>query len=447
MNKAIRMIAVIILGGISCFFLVVYVKTFVISSAENDDGGQPTIGDTYLSGTITDKNEKQDTPSADDIIITPVYRSTLPRSYTLSNGNINNLGGYQDDYALQSYKVGSKLYVICQTSSDSCDFSSGAKTNIAIGLFDSECNLTNAITLKSSTEESYLTSSLSEEGLIIVVASGDKTVIYLVDYELKVQKMTLNIKGCSALSLYTSQGSVIAVLSENTIYISSLSGGIVNHTVSFPSESAINLDGFFRMGDYLLFASAENYSICFSFNMDGLNKSVRLPLIADFIPTSEGFLIAEQSGGEIYLNRYSLALDLISRKYLCSGRKAFISLCSSGYFLLILRESYTCSYYLCSHFDKVALVTEGYEKLDNVEEITVYNDSVYIACSNKKGLLYRYDLDGHYVTRIAEREKGNFVNIYIDSYIYMLYNSTLYIGDNSSSFGKTDIWLKREVLK
>lgn len=446
MNKAIKSIAIIILCGISCFFLVVYVKTFVISRAENDD----SVGvgsNTYLSGEKTDNVDNDDSETDTKIdVISPVFRSTLPRTYSQNNGYINNLGGYQDDYAYQSFKVGAKIYVICETSSDSCDFSSGSKSNIGIGLFDSECSLLNVITLKTEAEEHYLTSSLSEDGIVVVASSNDKTTIYLVDFELKVQKMTLNIKGNSALSLYTPQGNVIAILSENTIYVSNLSGAIVNHTISFPSEGATTLISFFRMGDYMLFANGEGNSLCFSFNMDGLNKSVKLPLILDFIPTSEGFLIAEEKDDCIYLNRYSMTLDLIERKYLCEGKDVGLAVCKSGYFVLILCESYTCSYYLCSHFDVVAYVSEGYEKLGRIEEMTVYNDSVYIACSNKKGLLYRYDLDGHYVDRVAEREKGTFVNVYIDTYIYMLYNSTLYVGDNSSCFGKTDIWLKRENL-
>ncbi len=448
MNKAIKTIAVIILCGISCFFLVLYVKTFVISRAENEETGNNNGSNTYLSGGKNDQSD-DDNRIDDDTnvdVISPIYRSTLPRTYSQNHGNINNLGGYQDDYAYQSFKVGSKIYVICETSSDSCDFSSGSKSNIGIGLFDSECTLLNVITLKTDEEEHYLASSLSEEGIVVVVSGNDKTFIYLIDFELKVQKMTLNIKGNSALSLYTAQGNVVVILSDNTIYVSNLSGAIVNHTVSFASEGVTSLVGFFRMGDYLLFANADGFSLCFSFNMDGLNKSVKLPLIADFVPTSEGFLLAEENEGAIYLNRYSTTLELLSRKYICDGKGVGLAVCRSGYFVLIMCESYTCSYYLCSHFDTVAYVSEGYEKISKIEEITVYNDSVYIACTSKKGLLYRYDLDGHYVDRVSEREKGTFVNIYIDSYIYVLYNSTLYVGDNSSCFGKTDIWLKRENL-
>lgn len=451
MNKAIKAIAVIILGGISCFFFAVYVKTFVISRAEGDT----EVGngaDAYLSG---EKKEDNNSGNTTDIsgneekteVVSPVFRSTLPRSYLTSNGNINNLGGYQDDIALQSFKVGSKLYVICETSSDSCDFSAGSKSNLGIGIFDSECTLLNVITLKSNSEEHYLASALSEEGIIIVASSESNTIIYLVDYELKLQRVTLNIKSNDALSLYTPQGNMIALLSDSTIYISLLNGGIVNHTISFSSAGVLSLQGFFRMGDYLLFASGDSYSMCFSFNLEGLNKSVKLPLICDFVPTEEGFLITEESGGSIYLNRYSIALELISRKYLCVGKSAYLAVCKSGYFVLILCENYTSSYYLCSHFESVAFVSEGYEKLGKVDEITVYNDSVYIACSNKKGLLYRYDLNGHFIDRVSEREKGEFVNVYIENgVIYTLYNSTLYTGDNSSSFGKTDIWLKRESL-
>lgn len=439
MKNAIKVIAVILLVSVSVFFGVVYYKTFIRQEVKADDGNDISNVKTTLTPTET----KTEEPKND---VVKVFRSEFPKKATVTtDGKINNVGGYGNEELKEYYYLLNKYYAILSSSSDNCDITDQG-SGIVVATFDQDATLLSTLSLPSDTKESYLCSSVYDDGIMIVTANANSTTVFGFSLDGKITKTTLSQKSEKAISIYCSSGTVIATFSQNSTRIYSISR-------SFAVSCNIELGGMgiktpvalFQSGNFVLFANGDNFGKMITFDLLGNHTAITLSPISDVIPTEGGYLLAVEKSGKIDLVRFSYNGDALGQSELTKGEKAKIGRAPNGYFVLVYgANNQTGSYFLCKHFDVVSENKSDYREFTDVGEIIYQNGKIYFRAVNRKDSgIYAYDCNNHTAENVVSIENAYRMKYNFSNGLTLLFTSTSAVGDYRACWGNTDVWFKQ----
>ena len=442
MAKMTKAFAIFVLIGVSAFFAVTYYKTFMTTEAETAEGPNTVlVKEKEPQGSAPETSEEKKV----EVLPVSVYRSSLPRAAkSLNDGYINNVGGYGKESLCASYRLGNATYAVLSSKSDNCDLNC-LNSNLAIARYDGNGTLTDALTLTSSYDEFFLSASLYDDGFMIAASNGGGVSVYAVSLEMKISRLTLNVKASAALSYYTSSGVIIALFGGNYIYVYLLSSQLnVIREMSFSNQGTSSPISMYQSGDMYLLANAASSAKVFRFTLDGVKDVSELPYVDDVLPVKDGFMISSCASKKIYVYDHTFSskkeYDLPST---AENVKAYG--CTNGYFLLCYgANKQTISYYLCRHFDQVSFNATDYDGIERIYDVVEKGGCLYFAAENRNGIsLYKYDVNSHFAEKLFQIKGASVAELYLyEDGVILLYESEECIGEHSGNFGSTDVWIR-----
>ena len=453
MKSALKGLAVIILIGVSVCFSVIYYNTFIRDKVFAENDGEAGGVQTVPTPTPTDQEENKPDEKVPDPVI-PVFRTELPRNANkLLSGFINNVGGYGIETLYECYKLGERYVAIIGTTSDNCDIHENG-SGIAIANFDQAGTLLSTYSLQADKREKYLSSSLYDNGIMIVTTNQTNVIIHSIAIDGSVNRLNLSISSDKAISYYTSIGTVVACFTNDKIQVFCVGASLsVIYNFSFSAEGTTEPLALFKSGNFVLFANGANSGKIFSFDLSGKTGSINLQTIKDVIPTSEGYLVATKSNGKIFLNRYSYNLQALGTTELASGENVKLAVSETGYFALTFGgETPSSSYFLCKHFDTVSVNKSDYLGFTSVSEIITISDKIYFVSTLRgASYIYEYNTNNHVAKPMIQLENSDDLRFFLTTNnagnevytLTMFFSSTNTIGDYSNNFGSSDVWMKR----
>lgn len=457
MKSALKGLAVIILIGVSVCFSVIYYNTFIRDRVFAENDGESEGVQTVPTPTPTDQEENKPDEVFPDPVI-PVFRTEFPRNANkLLDGFINNVGGYGIETLYDCYKLGERYTAIFGTTSDNCDIRENG-SGIAIANFDQSGTLLNTYSLQADRREKYLSSSLYDNGILIVTTNQTNVIIHSIAIDGSVNRLNLSLSSDKAITYYTSIGTLVACFTKDKIQVFCVGASLsVIYNFSFSAEGMTDPVALFKSGNFVLFANGANSGKIFSFDLSGNSTSINLPTIKDVIPTSEGYLIATKSSGKIFLNRYSYNLQALGTTELASGENVKLAVSETGYFALTFGgETPSSSYFLCKHFDTVSINRSDYLGFSDVREVITIKDKIFFVSTLRgTSYIYEYNVNNHVARPILQLQNSEDLRFFLTSRssggeeIYTLttfFSSTNTIGDYANNFGSSDVWMRRTEL-
>lgn len=454
MKSALKGLAVIILIGVSVCFSVIYYNTFIRDKVFAENEGDMDGVQTVPTPTPQDKEEEKPDEKLPDPVI-PVFRTELPRNANkLLDGYINNVGGYGIETLYDCYKLGERYTAIFGTTSDNCDILDNG-SGVAIANFDQAGTLLNTYSLQADRREKYLSSSLYDNGILIVTTDQTNVIIHSIALDGSVNRLNLSISADKAISYYTSIGTVVACFANDKIQVFCVGASLsVIYNFTFSAEGMSEPLALFKSGNFVLFANGAKSGKIFSFDLSGNSTSINLPIIKDVIPTSEGYLVATASSGKIFLNRYSYSLQALGTTELASGENVKLAVSETGYFAITFGgETTSSSYYLCKHFDTVSVNRSDYLGFTSISDVITMKDKIYFVSTLRgTSYIYEYNTNNHVAKPIMTLQNSEDLRFFMqhngigneERYsLTMFFSSTNTIGDYANNFGSSDVWMKR----
>lgn len=442
MKNTIKALSVIVLIGISVFFAVTYYKTFIKDevNAENSN---------TINGVQT---EPPPTTNTDNVEQTPpkVFRSEFPKTaLTLSDGYINNIGGYNKEEFKEYYYLSNRYFVIMSSLSDNCDvYDNGS--GICIATIDNNGSLLSTQSLKSDDREKFLTSSLYDDGIMIVTTSSNRVNIYGYSLGGSISKLSLPFKAISAISYYSNSNNVVVCLGESEMRVVSITSSLsINYEISLDSLGVNKPIALFKSGSYTLFANSDSGGRIFTFDFAGNTNVIKTNIIKDIIPTEEGYLVGTNDGGNLMLTRYSYSLDKINSFNLAVGDECKIGRAENGYLIIVYgANKQTVSYFLCKHFDIVSINKSDYLGFSDIGEvITIGNNIFFKGINIKSNYLYVYDTNNHSAKSLLNIDNAVSLKYTVTpEKITLFFTSFNTIGDYKNCWGESDVWIKSQLL-
>jgi|GEM_PF-5373690 len=439
--KVFKVLVVLVMLGVSVFFAVTYYKTFLVTEAE-DDGVQ-----TVLVEEKKEPAEQEKEPEEQVVEIkVPVFRTTLPRSAQIqTDGKINNVGGYSNEKAVASYKLGSAYYVVIEGESDNCDISC-ANQNIVVARFDANLTLTDALTLRSTTPEKFLTSAIHDDGLFIVAQSGSAVSVYSVGLDLKVSRLSLNVNAEKAISYYTSSGVLLALFGTSYVYVYSIDSSLrINTELSFSNQGATSPVAVYKSGDFYLLANGDSSAKAFRFSLEGVKEVINLPFINDILPCKTGYILLS-CRQKTTLNLYDYSFVLQNEYKFDASDKAKIFSTDNGYLLVTYGNNrQTFSYYLCKHFDVVSFDGVDYEGAEEITDSFYIDGTLYFTALNRNGVnVYKYDCNSHRAEKwLCFKDATSCDTYFTESGSTFVVSTIRCVEEYTQNFGLSDVFIRR----
>lgn len=447
MKTLTKGLIVTILLSISIFFGITYVNTYLRT-------GESTISEQNNSNL---NNDDEELSPVEDPVINPFY-SSLPRAATeLSNNEkINNIGGYSKDTLKNYFLIGNTLYIIFETDSVCCDARAKA-TNIAIAKLTATGSVENVLTLENTSNEYYVTSSLYDNGIMIVARRASETVVYTVTTALAVSRLVLPYVFDNCLLRYSYPLNILITALDNTATAFGINANLtLAFTVSGVFTGSISPLEMFTLDANYLFANIGGKGMVVKFNSSGVINTMELSssAISEIIPTQDGYLASVIKNGRGYLKWYDRDFSEYAETELSECENIRISFNGCGYFALAYGAAGEGkSFFVCRNGD---IVSRNYTDFSNIKQVTcieVYQSCLYISAlthaANNTIEIFEYDGNHFYastrstVVGVATTRVFGFTR---SDTLYTLYTTALSTGHHISSWGNEDVFIRVKSL-
>lgn len=329
--------------------------------------------------------------------------------------------------------------------SDNCDIYDNG-SGICIATLDNNGSLLSTQSLKSDERERFLTSSLYDDGIMIVTTSNERVNIYGYSLGGSVSKLSLPFKAISALSYYNNSNNIVVCIGESEIRVVSITSSLsINYEINLNSYGVNKPLALFKSGSYTLFANSDTEGRIFTFDFAGNNNVIKTNIIKDVIPTEEGYLVGTNDGGNLVLTRYSYNLEKVDSFILAVGDECKIGRAGNGYFVIVYGATkQTISYFLCKHFDIVSTNKTDYLGFSEIGEVISVGNKIYFKGVNVKSCyLYSYDTNNHSAKSVLNVDNAcSLKYIITPEEITLFFTSFNTIGDYKNCWGESDVWIK-----
>ncbi len=443
MKTLTKGLIVTILLSISIYFGITYVNTYLRT-------GEQTISE---QNNINLRNDSEELPKVEETVATPYY-SVLPRAAKeLSDmEKINNIGGYSKDSIKNYFMIGNIIYIIFETDSACCDVRAKA-SNIAIAKLNAAGGLESVLTLENGSNEYYMTSSLYDNGIMIIAARASETIVYTVTNTLVVSRLVLPYVFDKCLLRYSYPINILVTTLDNTLTAFGINSELsVVFTVNGVFSGTVQPIELFTMDANYLFANVGGKGTVVKFD------SLRVVSTRDFcnnaiteiIPTQDGYLASLVKGGKGFLKWYDRNLSEYAETELANCENIRISFNGCGYFALIYGAAGEGKgYFVCRNGDIVSRNHTDFYNIKQVTSIEVYNSCLYISAlthsANNTVEIYEYDGNHFYTTTrstivgVATTKVFAFTHL---TSLYVLYTTALSTGHHISNWGNEDVFIR-----
>lgn len=283
----------------------------------------------------------------------------LPLLSPVSDGFLQNFGGTGEDFVLYSLVLGDDIFVFGHTFSSDYDF-------LSHGLF--VCRLSNLGVVEKVLEfenATFLSSSLTENGIILAFNTQNSTKIVFLSAELE-ETHSFIIPKLSTKCTFLLSPEYVFFLAENV-------GGISIFRLSLDGKEQISLSysldyfagtvGFSYVFDRLIFLANQNTALSFYVfdkNLELISKkSFSYPhticaqsAIPAFLNQDVGFAITAKCGENIlFLGLTQSGITAFSRTLIKADESYLLRTESGDYLAFCKKETDSSATLLCSHGD------------------------------------------------------------------------------------------------
>lgn len=323
-----------------------------------------------------------------------LYNDSVPRSSFASDKYLYTQKIYGNSTTNLHNVINSPLgiFIICSSSSTIGDVS-GTSPTIGIVKIDTSGNVLNVFNFTYTYTENYISSAITQNGIIIISTEASKNYLYVNIIPLSLDNIsTFRIPYApnANLSVNTETFFIFAEYTNENVVYKYCNGDFIFQSIN----KGIIVD-FFDFGNYYTIftkdANSNNYTIS-KLNVETLNliytqsfNNTNLLYVAPIMEEkTQFFIVLEEKLGIVYAKKYATDMyELISEKRLGSSTIVNV-LYSENELLLVCNGNINGIITLYSDLHTDFYETNVAFEITNVLDVNFINNTVYCICSNSK---------------------------------------------------------------
>lgn len=453
-NNTAKWLALTLMISLSVLCFAVYSKYYGEKDLWQDTGTHPSA-DADESDDSPDDGQKpsdeDDTPPEDETEQGPYYNE-FPREASIKGDIlVQNVGGDADDLLKEVHKFGGKYYLIIQTASDGYDIKSDAN-GISVAVLDQNLRLESVLRVSGETDETFLYSKLTAEGIIVAANGSDYTKLYKISFASE-KENSLYLNKFYSTDIYYKGDRLFVFGAEAgslSVTVTDLSLNRINSS-STPAEGRLSLKGIFPAGNGFNLAAVSDADKTYFFNYTpntGLNviNIMDKTSVMQIIPFRENgtnmyaAILSDQSG--LNLVKTDASFETLLSRPLAEGENALLIPIGGNYMTAVFKDGESCeSKVFCSHFDEI-ISLDIKIRAEKVSALSPGGEGAYLtAVSEGKVILYFVNF---YEAKILYSYDGGGDYAFFDGNTAFI-SSSSDGNEFSDNFGRADVFALRPV--
>ncbi|MEG1612715.1 MAG: hypothetical protein RR357_00940 [Clostridia bacterium] len=376
--------------------------------------------------------------------------NVLPRNANIINEMlVQNIGGADRETLRAVHNLGNYAYVIFDTVSNSFDIKS-TKKSVAIAQLDGYLKLVSLLVLSGSTDETFSSSKVTSDGILIATSGEKYTKIYQISYALEAINQ-IQFESSNASYMYLDKLGTYLFMSQDK----KLSAKLLSNTLDVKSTSSVELDNpkllevFPSANGFTLYVNGADYygNLEFSNNGGFVSQNIhRDKQINSIYPCDNdgqlGFIALCNNKNSFSLLKLDKNLNIITSKSIGRFEVCFMYPVGENFFVYTSGDSIKTMLF-CKHLDKVMQTNEGIV-ISTISNFSNKDGYLTINAHTPDNELYILQTQGGKF-EVMQKLSASASYTTIDASGALYFSSALKQGIFINNFGNYDIFIARKT--